>query len=619
MAERAAAVAADDHAQRRAILTPADHGHILHSEGRGFVTIAQRIHGSWHERGVPIADLDYYLHQLDPHLDSYISQNRFYSPRRRIAFLVQADALFSDLDFYSLGKLKSCDPRWVLDFALQLLDQANIPAPTFATASGRGLALVWLHTPIPRRALPRWRACQDAIFGVLKPLGADPKARDAARVLRLVGTRNTRSGTLVETISGIGAVWDFDTIATEILPIQRDEIKTKRLRRSKDRAITAPNGFTAATLWASRLDDFQKLIMHRYGALRAPSGQRDLLMLLYSIGMSYLVHSPEQLRQEMQTIAADICGWSAGDTDTRLSSVFSRTRAAFQGKRIEYMGGERDPRYRYKDASLVEMLGVNEREMRELDLRHLVSAAIKRERDRDRKREARRAAGAIPREAYLSGSLSRQRPWEREAICRRTWERRRHQNTSGTPAVVASPSGCMVAEPPHLGRLPEREQRRRRAPDRSAREQRAFRTLASEDTGYRPLAIPSPGEPGAPGDLGRAGEPRRHDEPLMQKETSAFLAVIRCEVRQLELPLGIPQPRASQSEIREWRDGAVPVAVREMFLSELRARGMRHRELAQALPLSRPQLTNVLRGRFGTSVGSVRILKRILAAWGLAA
>jgi hypothetical protein len=556
----------------RTILSPADHGLLLHDGGRGFVTIAQRVNDSWRERGVRVADLGYFLRHLDPALDSYLSQNRFSRPWRRIAYLVQADALFSDLDYYAT-EFGHHDPRYLFDFVLQLLDDAKIPAPTFATSTGRGLALVWLHTPIPRRALPRWKACQEAIFRVLKPVGADPKARDAARVLRLVGTCNSRSGTLVETISGIGAVWDFDTLATEILPIARDAIRARRRQRVErdGHQPVAPTAFTAATLWASRLDDFQKLITYRHGALRLPSGERDLLMLLYGVGMSYLVDGPEQLRREMYTLADDICGWPEHETKARLSSVFSRMAAACRGERIEYLGGRRDPRYRYKDATMVEILGVTEQEMRVLHLRHLVTDDIKREHDRVRKTAERRAAGAILRETYLAGSLSRLRPWEREGVSRRTWERRRNRNTSGISAGVASPSGCMVAEPTPLGGL----------------------------------------------DGLRVSQESQH--PLRGGEAPALRALMRREARQLELPLGIPLLQIDETKLNGWQQGIAPSTIGRVLLRELRDRELRHRELAEAVALSRPQLTNVLRGRFGTAAATVGALKRVLSAWGLAA
>ena len=102
-------------------------------------------------------------------------------------------------------------------------------------------------------------------------------------------------------------------------------------------------------------------------------------------------------------------------------------------------------------STLVEMLGVREDEMRALDLRHLVTDEIKRERDRQRKIAERRAAGVVSRGTYLAHSRSQVKPWEQEGISRRTWERRRGQNVRRTEARVASLSGCMVAEPKPLG------------------------------------------------------------------------------------------------------------------------------------------------------------------------
>jgi hypothetical protein len=51
--------------------------------------------------------------------------------------------------------------------------------------------------------------------------------------------------------------------------------------------------------------------------------------------------------------------------------------------------------------------------------------AKKRERDRERARAKRVAKGAVPREQYLAGALSRAKPWEAMGISRRTFERRR--------------------------------------------------------------------------------------------------------------------------------------------------------------------------------------------------
>src|SRR4051794_15050308 len=53
----------------------------------------------------------------------------------------------------------------------------------------------------------------------------------------------------------------------------------------------------------------------------------------------------------------------------------------------------------------------------------------KRERDRKRAAEKRKAAGAKSRNSYQCQSLSRSKPWEAEGMSRRTWYRR--QNGTG--------------------------------------------------------------------------------------------------------------------------------------------------------------------------------------------
>jgi transcriptional regulator with XRE-family HTH domain len=53
------------------------------------------------------------------------------------------------------------------------------------------------------------------------------------------------------------------------------------------------------------------------------------------------------------------------------------------------------------------------------------------------------------------------------------------------------------------------------------------------------------------------------------------------------------------ADLDEWRAGLMPQAVAQAVLHELERRGVTQDELAAVLGLSRPQLTNGLRRRFG--------------------
>ena len=293
---------------------------------------------------------------------------------------------------------------------------------------------------MPRAALPRWRACQQVLYATLRHLGADRLATDAARVLRLVGTVNGRSGTAVEAILPVGQVWDFDPLADEILPLARAELVALRLERAKRRAdgrtaLRPSRHLTVASLWELRLSELQRLRAHRwFGPL--PEGQRDVWMLLTGTAVGYLVPG-SLVRREIMTLAHEATGgwWSETETQARMSAVIGRAERAARGEKIEHRGRLVDPRYRFQTETIIDLLGITEAEMRACDFRQLVSPEIRREHRRLDEERRRRAAGATPRSTYEADALSRAKPWEAEGVSRATWYRQRE----------TSPCRCMVA------------------------------------------------------------------------------------------------------------------------------------------------------------------------------
>ena len=376
---------------------PEQHGRILHPDGRGFVTLAERYgpRGRWHEQRVPVADLPEALKLRKGQTDVYLTQNRFWG-RRLVAKLSQLDALFADLDYYHVPDLAYVrDPRYVLDLALDALLTARIPAPSLAIASGRGLALVWLHSPVPRAALPRWNACQRRIWEALKPLGADRKALDAARVLRVIGTTHGLTKATVQALTPAAPAWPFDRLADEVLPLERADLYDLRvqraLRKPQDRRIGLPQGFTPATLWEGRLSELQRLREHRwFGTL--PPGQRDAWLFLGGVAMSYLA-IPTVLSRELPALAHEVAGWDEEEARSRAAAIYRRAYMAARGETVEWRGEQVDPRYRFKDSTIIEWLEITEAEMRECGFRHLVTPEIAREQEAARKRAERHAKG----------------------------------------------------------------------------------------------------------------------------------------------------------------------------------------------------------------------------------
>ena len=383
------------------VRTPREHGELLHAGGSGTVAISNKAERRWNQAVYPVEVALALLDQYRGQDDVYLSTQRFRG-RRRISELLSMGALFADLDYYGRPGLADEDPRRVLDMALGTLSMAGLPAPSIAIGSGRGMYLIWLHSPIPRAALPRWRACQERLKDLLASLGADPKSRDAARVLRVVGTRHRRAGVEVEALTTTRESRPFDGLADSILPHTRAEIRDlrvqKALRNSQKPLWTPPKDFTQATLWEARLSDLQALRELRWFGGPMPDF-RDRWLFLAGAAMSW-ISPPEVLRRELHALADEVGGWTPGRTESKMHAIFRTSREHQAGKRIEWDGVKLSPRYRFRNATILDWLEVTPEEERHL--KTVISDEERRRRDRERKQRERRASGEVEmsREEY---------------------------------------------------------------------------------------------------------------------------------------------------------------------------------------------------------------------------
>jgi hypothetical protein len=261
--------------------------------------------------------------------------------------------------------------------------------------------------------LAKWSRCQREIYEALEDLGADPFALDAARVLRLVGTYNSKTGALVESIfEDLDYVWPFGDLADEILPLTQEEYAERRLQRAAREPKTAREreeeplkGSSSLTLHQARLDDL-KLLIELRGLDRLPPGKRDSWMFPAAVSLSYVVE-PQFLETEIIALGRDYAGWSEAETRSRMQAVLSKRQAAADGETAEWMGQQRDPRYRLTNQRIIAMLRITPEE--EVQLKTIISKETKRQRDRERKERERRAGGARPRNEYVARSKERRR------------------------------------------------------------------------------------------------------------------------------------------------------------------------------------------------------------------
>ncbi len=383
----------------RWITDPRLHGEQLHRGGLGCVAIAQRTaRGSWKETVYPVEVALELLNHYAGREHVYLSMQRFRN-RRRIAKLLSLSSLYADLDYYKAG-YEGWHPYYVFDLVLERLAAEEMPPPTLAISSGQGLYLIWQHEHIKRTALPRWNACQRRIGEVLRPFGSDAQAKDAARVLRVVGTHNDKRP--VYSLLPVGEIHEFNRLADQVLPLtqaQLHDIRIQRAARSSQKGLwTPPEGFTQGTLWEARLSDLQRLRELRFMDAQM-SDYRHRWLYLSGVAMSWLTVNPNAMRRELFELAREAGGWSEEYAAGKLSSVVRRTFGAFAGEKVEYQGRQVDPRYRFSNQRIIEELEIDFAEEREM--RTIISDDERHRRDRVRKNPE------MDRQQYLTRAAKR--------------------------------------------------------------------------------------------------------------------------------------------------------------------------------------------------------------------
>jgi hypothetical protein len=352
--------------------------------------------------------------------DLYFSMQAFKRPNcRKIWNLAAIGCAFSDLD-YKVTRWKGQDPRRVLTAVLLALNDAKIPPPSFVMDSGSGLHPVWLTNLVPPAALKRWDLIQEQLLEVLKPFGADPVAKDAARVLRLSGGWNPNAARKDPTRGLVHLIWiqgdelarpyryDFDELADEILPMTRAEIVSLRAECAKRRSKSTPNSRTGRKPAARRdsasyaetvLEDLHRLRQHRYRSTggRLPAGQRDNWLFVASMALSWITPA-SALQEQIEALAEQVSSWRGREAKLRMGTIIRRAKHAAAGKLIEFNGKEVDPRYRMKAETIIKWLSIEEDEMRAAGLRLLLSPDARRERKTLDARDRRRAKGVTSHE-----------------------------------------------------------------------------------------------------------------------------------------------------------------------------------------------------------------------------
>ena len=245
-----------------------NHLKILHKDSKGYITISSKDpnYKQWHYKsGEVIENAEDILNIIN----AYVSQNTFYKPQRRIENIKELRAIYIDIDCHKTKYTKDA----VRFFLEKDFYGSKIPEPNFLIDSGRGLYYVLLIEPVPSMAMPLWYAVQRHLYNELKEFGADANALDPTRVLRVVGTVNSKSNSFVEILDVHSYEYTLREIQEEYLPEISEKREKKRGRPKKIVSL-----FTEYSLYHARILDIAKICELRDYDVK---GHREIILFLY--------------------------------------------------------------------------------------------------------------------------------------------------------------------------------------------------------------------------------------------------------------------------------------------------------------------------------------------------
>ena len=308
----------------------------IHSRSKGWITrsvIDKKGYSQWHYKYAELKDLD----MRDENI--YITLNTFYKPCRRLENIKELNTLFIDLDYYKTGKTKD---QVLMDLEKNYFNQ-SIPIPNYVIDSGRGMYLIWIINAVPSKALPLWKAVQEYLYNQLKYFGADRQALDATRILRVPGSINSKSKTVVNILDEYEYIYDLREIQNGFLP-ELKPYEKKKGRPSKINYI-----YRERSLYYGRIQDIIKLCELREYDLK---GHRELILFLYRY---YLCSFTEDIEKALN---------DALELNSMFRKALSEREVIRATRSAERCYLDKNKQYKYKNETLIELLEITEEEQK---------------------------------------------------------------------------------------------------------------------------------------------------------------------------------------------------------------------------------------------------------------
>ena len=324
----------------------------VHRNSKGWITrscIDENGYSQWHYKYLELKETDLTGENI------YITLNTFYKPCRRLECIKELNCVYIDLDYY---KIKYTREQIIMNLEENYFNKI-IPTTNYILDSGRGLALIWLINKVPSNALPLWKAVQEYLYNQLKEFGADRQALDATRILRVPGSINSKSKTVVSIIDEYDYIYDLREIQKEFLP----ELKPKEKRKGRPKKINYV--YRERSLYYARIHDITKLCELREYDLR---GHREIILFLYRY---YLCSFTEDTKKALEDVL---------ELNSMFISPLKENEVIRATRSAEKCYLDKNKEYKYKNETLIDLLEITEYE--ETQMSTIISKGEYKRRDR---------------------------------------------------------------------------------------------------------------------------------------------------------------------------------------------------------------------------------------------
>lgn len=370
--------------------------------------------GSLNQKMYPIQIMHKILEQGDfsTDYDWYLSQNIFgYLFNRKVTNLYSISCCFLDIDVYRTNYSKHSEQQFI-GLIHDYCEDTLTPLPSVIMSSGRGYYLKWYFTHnIPKQALIRWNNVQKELAIKFTDFGADLKALDASRILRINGTINTKNNKPCRAIwinekdDGV-ETYDFDCLADEVLPYTREQVREyKKQIQQRDKGLKPTNRFIRSG--KVRNQHYQNLIASPFYEF-AWKRYNDIIKLCQIRGSITEGHRMISLVIAM----SDLCQSNQiklSNFDSHVTSVAHSIDSNWDDYRINELSSvkqrfQTQNPYQYSNERIINELNITEKEQRQLDV--LIDNT---EKNRRRKIKRQTQEGRLPRSEYVATAENNRR------------------------------------------------------------------------------------------------------------------------------------------------------------------------------------------------------------------